>query len=128
MREWIILAEALMKWHRASEKTLGKYAASFVGWATNEMGDPEDLSFTFTEQFPLSELEHYLQGHSWEEYYESDVASQEIYAGLIDEDFKNPIVVSYEDDQLILWDGYHRVATAFYRGDDYIAAIVGRQK
>lgn len=138
MRHWINLVEgrnlkavneSAPNWHSMSEEQLRAYADNFVGMATDEMGDPDDLSWSL-EWVSLDELDGVSLWCSWEDYYKDDVKGNSRYPEFQEGDapFHTPIVMSFENDEAILWDGYHRVATACHRGDDTIWAIVGREK
>lgn len=126
MRRWINLMESV-DWWLMSEDELREYAAQFVGYATDEMGDPDDLTFKFESQFPLIEFRGFAI--NWEEYFQDDVLRNSKYdRAFIEDSFHTPIVVSIEHGELFIWDGWHRIATAIHRGDEVVAAIVGRPK
>ena len=40
-------------WNSLDESGLRKWAAQYVGWATNEMSDPEELAWNLEHQFPV---------------------------------------------------------------------------
>lgn len=116
---------ALHDWEELDEAGLRGYASQFVGFATNEMGDPEDLSWSLERQFPLADF--HSMPTDWIAYHADDVVGNprydEAFAGA---DFHTPIVLSIESDQLIIWDGWHRIACAIVRGDECITTILGR--
>lgn len=113
-------------WNALDELGLRRWASRYVGWATNEMSDPDELAWTLEHQFPVSE---FRSVHTdWDDYFEDDVRGNPRY----DEDFKDaewhtPVVISVEEDEIIIWDGWHRIATSFAREDECIMAIVGRK-
>ena len=116
MHDWITLDEAGLR----------AWAAQYVGWATSEMSDPDDLAWTLERQFPVSE---FASVHAdWQDYFDDDVRGNPRY----DEGFENaewhtPVIISVEDDEIIIWDGWHRIATSVARGDECMTAIVGRK-
>jgi hypothetical protein len=119
---WVELFES-QNWWRASEVELREFATQFVGWATNEMGDPAGLHWT-VENLDLDVFNNYA--NDWEWYFADERIQDRYGKAFINKPFHTPIVVSFENDELIIWDGYHRIATAIHRGDDTIMAVVGR--
>lgn len=115
----------LYNWAILIEDDLRQYAAQYVGWATNEMGDPEALGWRLENQFPVSEFHNVAT--DWEDYFRDDVVNNPRYdENFIKSEFHTPVVVSFENDELIIWDGWHRIACAVARGDECIMAIVGQ--
>lgn len=113
-------------WNSLDESGLRKWAAQYVGWATNEMSDPEELAWNLEHQFPVSEFRSVPT--DWDDYFEDDVRGNPRY----DKDFEDaewhtPVVISIEQDEIIIWDGWHRIATCVARSDECIMAIVGRK-
>lgn len=115
----------LHDWQSLGEDDLRKWAAQYAGWATNEMSDPDDLSWSFTDQFPVCDLRS-IQMH-WNDYFKDDVRGNPKYDHAFEQaEWHTPIVISLENDEIIIWDGYHRIATSITRDDECIMAIVGR--
>ena len=117
---------ALHDWSSLDEEGLRRHASQYVGWATNEMSDPGDLSWRLEMQFPLSEFRSVPT--DWQDYFDDDVRGNPRY----DEGFENaewhtPAVISVEHDEIIIWDGWHRIATSMTRGDECMMVIVGSQ-
>jgi len=115
--------ESIYDWPTLSEHGLRSYAAQYVGWATNEMSDPDDLKWTFTGIYPLTKI---ALERDWETYWEEEILLNPRY----DQDFINskwhtPVVISIEEGETIIWDGWHRLASSIHRGDKTIIAIVG---
>lgn len=115
----------LHEWPTLDEAALRDWAAQYVGWATNEMGDPADLSWRLDHDF---RLEAFLAiPTDWEAYHRDEIIDGPRYdAEFADADYHTPIVVSIESGEIIIWDGWHRISCAIARGDRYIMAIVGR--
>jgi len=116
----------LHRWDELDEAGLRAYAAQHVGWATNEMADPADLSWTLEEEFDLSTFGQIAT--DWGAYRQEEVVENPRY----DDDFPEtsyhtPVVISIEHGEPIIWDGWHRIACAIARGDRSIMAIVGRE-
>lgn len=121
-----ITSGPLHDWPSLDEQRLREWAAQYVGWATNEMSDPDELSWRLEVQFPLSEFR--TVPTDWESYYNDDVAENPRYEREFEKaEWHTPIVLSLEDDEIIIWDGWHRIATSVTRGDECILAIVGRK-
>lgn len=117
----------LCDWHSLTEEELRQEAAQYVGWATNEMSDPDDLSWSLEAQFPLSEFRSIAV--DWEYYFKDDVQGNPRYDKKFEEaEWHNPVIVSLENDEIIIWDGWHRITTSIARGDECIMAVTGRQK
>lgn len=117
--------EPLHDWHALDEEGLRSWAAQYVGWATNEMSHPDDLSWRLEEGFPLDVLRQMQT--DWGAYYHDEIADGVRYSdGFADLDYNTPVVVSIENGETIIWDGWHRIACAIHRGDRRIMAIVGR--
>ena len=121
-----ITSGPLHDWPSLDEQGLRKWAAQYVGWATNEMSDPDDLSWCLENQFPLQDFESLRV--NWQDYYDDDVLNNPRYEKEFeDAEWHTPIVLSIEHDEIIIWDGWHRIATSIARGDECIMAIVGRE-
>ena len=123
----MIYEEPLHDWKTLDEEGLRKWAAQYVGWATNEMSDPDDLTWEYTEQFPMRDFTSLCV--YWEDFYREEVLENPRY----DHEFEKgqwhtPVVISIEMDEIIIWDGWHRIATSFHRKDEVIMAIIGRPK
>jgi len=115
----------LFNWDETGTDLLRKWARQYVGWATHEMSDPEDLEWSLEKQFPVSEFK--LMNVDWDDYYKDDVLQNPRYdPSFITEEWHNPIVISLENDEIIIWDGWHRIATSIARQDECITTIVGR--
>lgn len=115
------------EWAGLDEDGLRQWATQYVGWATNEMSDPDHLAWHLEEQFPLSEFRSIQT--DWRDYFEDDVRGNPRYSpDFEDATWHTPIVISLEDDEIIIWDGWHRIATSMVREDECIMAIVGSQK
>lgn len=113
-------------WNALDEPGLRLWAAQYVGWATNEMSDPDDLAWTLEHQFPVSDFRSVPT--DWGDYFKDDVRGNPRYdEGFEDAEWHTPVVISIEDDEIIIWDGWHRIATSVTRGDECIMAIVGRK-
>jgi len=112
-------------WHELDEAGLRAWAAQYVGWATNEMSDPADLSWSLERAMPLDAVRDV--GTDWEAYYLDEIEEGLRYDGdFADADYHTPVVVSIEEGIPIIWDGWHRLACAIHRGDRGIMAIIGR--
>lgn len=110
-------------WQNATEEELKEQAAQYVGFATNEMSDPDDLSWRLENQFPLTDFQFICD---WQNYYDGEVLENPRYEEEFSEDeWYNPIIISIEEDGIIIWDGWHRLATSIARGDECIMAVVG---
>ena len=115
----------LHDWHPLDEGALRAYAATFVGWATNEMGDPADLRWTL-DRLPLDLLDAIQV--DWDVWHREEVRPNPRCAWMTpDVEFHSPVVVSVEDGTIIIWDGWHRIAHAKWRGDRDVLAVVGRE-
>lgn len=115
----------LHDWKSLNEEGLRSFAGQYVGWATNEMGDPAELAWRLEVQFPLSEF--LAMRTDWSEYHRDEILENPRYRGFDDAEFHTPVVVSSEHDELIIWDGWHRIACAIARGDECIMAIFGTE-
>jgi hypothetical protein len=114
------------QWEALTEEELRAWAAQYVGWATDEMSDPEDLSWVLEHQFPTSEF--LSMTTDWNEYFEDDVRGNPRYGeDFEDADWHTPVVISIEHEEIIIWDGWHRIATSVARGDECIMTIKGRK-
>jgi hypothetical protein len=114
-------------WDELDEAELREYASRYVGFATNEMGDPEDLAWALEHQFPLADFRS--MPTDWAEYHADDVLENPRYDEAFSKaEFHTPVVLSVEADELIIWDGWHRIACAIVRGDECITAILGRTR
>lgn len=112
-------------WHELDEAGLREWASQYVGWATNEMSDPADLYWALNHVMPLDLVRDV--GTDWQAYYLDEIEEGLRYdADFADADYHTPVVVSLENGQAIIWDGWHRLACAIHRGDRGIMAIVGR--
>lgn len=111
-------------WAGMSEHDLRDYAATHVGRATNEMGDPAELDWTL-EMLDLDVLDALCV--DWPEWHRQEVTPNPhcawMHEGVV---FHSPIVISIEMGEPIIWDGWHRIAHAKSRGDRGILAVVGR--
>lgn len=113
-------------WASMDENDLRHYAATYVGSATDEMSDPANLKWTL-EQFPTSSFQSVQT--DWQQYYRDEVVRNPLYPVSFSlSPFHNPIVISIENDEIIIWDGWHRIACAVTRKDKHIMAVVGRPK
>lgn len=113
------------QWHTLSEEELRTWAAQYLGMATNEMSDPQDLSWRLETQFPLYDFQSIQT--DWNDYYDDDVLGNPRYDTEFEQaDWHTPIVISLEDGEIIIWDGWHRIATSIARGDECIMAIIGQ--
>jgi len=118
-------SQPLHAWHELDEAGLREWASQYVGWATNEMSDPADLSWTLEHGMRLDLVMDV--GTDWDAYYVDEIEEGIRYdADFADADYHTPVVVSIEDVRTIIWDGWHRLACAIRRGDRGIMAIVGR--
>lgn len=116
----------LHDWRALDEDGLRSYAAQHVGWATDEMADPTDLSWTLDDGFDLGVFERLAT--DWGAYRQEEVVENPRYPdGFPEKAYHSPIVVSIEHGEPIIWDGWHRIACAIARGDHAIMAIVGRE-
>lgn len=123
-RQARMMPDIKTNWDDQTEEELRAWASQYVGWATNEMADPDDLAWRIERQFPLSDFQS--MQIDWHDYYKDDVLQNPRYdEEFIEADWDNPIVLSLENDKIILWDGYHRIATSIARGDECIMALVG---
>ena len=119
--------EPIHQWSRLNEAELQTWAAQYVGWATNEMSDPDNLSWNLETRFPIA----MFHSHStdWHSYYLKEILENPHYdEGFATVDYHTPVVLSIEAEEVIIWDGWHRIACAIHRGDNEIMAIVGRSK
>lgn len=120
------MTEPLHDWCSLSESELRSYASVYVGWATNEMSDPKDLTWTL-EAFHTSCF-HAIET-DWDAFFKDDVlANPQFEEGFENQDYHTPVVVSVENGSVIIWDGWHRIACSIHRGDEVILAIIGRLK
>lgn len=116
----------LRDWNELDQRGLREWAAQYQGWATTDMSDAEELRWTLVHQFPVSEFRS--MSTDWAEYHADDVSGNPRYGDDFGKaDWHTPIVISIEDDNVIIWDGWHRIATSIVRGDECIMAIVGRK-
>lgn len=114
------------RWESPTEEELRAWAAQYVGWATDEMSNPEDLSWTLERQFPVSEFRYVPT--DWTGYFDDDVRGNPRYEKEFEvSEWHTPVVISIEDDEIIIWDGWHRIATSIARGDECIMTITGRK-
>ena len=117
----------LCDWQALNEDELRHQAAQYFGWASNEMSDPDGLSWRLEMQFPLSEFASVPT--DWQDYFDDDVRGNPRY----DEEFESaewhdPAVISIENDEIIIWDGWHRIATSMTRGDECMMVLIGKLK
>lgn len=121
-----ITAGPIHDWPALNEEGLREWAAQYVGFATNEMSDPNDLSWRLEMQFPLQDFNSLCV--NWQDYYDDDVLNNPRYEEEFEEaEWHTPIIISIEHDEIIIWDGWHRIATSVARGDECIMAIVGQK-
>jgi hypothetical protein len=115
----------LHDWHSLDEAGLRDYAATHVGWATDEMADPADLHWTL-EHLPLDAM---AAVHvDWEDWHRDEVAPNPRCAWMTPGiEFHSPVVVSIESGEPIIWDGWHRIAHAIHEGRGTIHAVTGRE-
>lgn len=117
----------LHEWRELDEPGLRSWAAQYVGWCTNEMSHPDDLSWKLDEWFDLDVFQSIPT--DWKAYFKDEVGDNPDY----DENFERtryqtPVVVSIEGGEVIIWDGWHRIACAIERNDRTIIAIVGMER
>lgn len=121
------MTDVLPNWEEMSEDLLKEWARQYLGWATNEMSDPDELEWTLERQFPLSDFKKIHT--DWDSYYKDDVLLNPRYdSNFASETWHTPVVISLENDGIIIWDGWHRIATSIARGNKCIRAITGREK
>ncbi len=114
-------------WGKMTPEDLREFAAEYVGFATNEMSPAEELDFTLTEQFPVSMFLDMPE--NWQDFFDTEVRENSAYDEEFEEsDYDTPIIISLENDTIIIWDGWHRISCSVVRGDECMTAIVGRKK
>jgi hypothetical protein len=118
--------EPLFDWPSLKEEELRQYASVYVGWATNEMSDPKDLHWSLAE-FDCSKFENI--DTDWDAYFKDDVLENPRYdKDFLQQEFHTPVVLSVEEGEIIIWDGWHRIACAMHRKDRTILAIIGNHQ
>lgn len=114
-------------WTTLDEAGLRVWAKQYVGWATNEMGNPADLSWSLDPAFPLDTFLPLCA--DWAAFHRDEIVEGPRYqTEFANADYHTPVVVSIERGKPIIWDGWHRISCAIARGDRGIMAIVGRDR
>lgn len=108
--------------------------AQVNAWALNSNGDFEidDASWTATTAYPVETFLAIMSKEAWIEWFlGEDLDAKEDgrygYADVLIQDIHEPIVhVVYDDGRVHVWDGYHRIAASFLKGETHLPAIEGR--
>lgn len=114
------------------------YAAGSFGNCDDGSITPEQAVWT-CEDFPMVELlrphhvDHSGDRQSWidwlaEETKDSVEDGRGGYDYLVRETIQEPVVFTIKEGRPMIWDGWHRIAATFVKGDPTILAVVGRPR
>lgn len=57
----------------------------------------------------------------------SDIRGLEYFDDMIDNDIRDPIILSYVNGKFFVWDGWHRLSAAIISGQKTIPVILGKK-
>lgn len=96
--------------------------------------EPNNSEWTHFEKYPvkylMSIMGNFNEFKSWfENEIESlsDIRGEDYFEDMLDNEIRDPVIISYVDNKYAVWDGWHRIAAAIVSRKKYIPVILGTE-